>query len=444
MPIVSSFGEFLASFSPLMTAPTFQNFLVIAAGWIFSTGRHSVTEVIQGAGAVGRKHYSVYHRFFSLARWSIDQVSRTLLGVLLKFVPQGEVVYLAVDDTLCRKRGVHIFGTCMHHDPLISCRKVALVNWGHNWIVVGIVLRFPFAPGVIWCLPFTFRLYISRKRPKSQRWEYVGIEHKTRPELAAEMLQKAAEWFPDRVFHVLGDSAYGGKSILKPLPKRFHLTSRLPMNAQLFGPPPARSGRGRPRKRGARLQSPAQLAADRRKPWKNLRLVIYGKKKKVQVKEIVGLWRSAGYRTIKVVVVHDPTGKVRDQAFFTTDTEATAREVLLRYSQRWAIEVAFENSKGHFGFEDPQNRIRKAVERTAPMAMVLYSLVIAWFAEHGYKKCRFPNRPWYTRKSTPAFTDILTTMRKESMREYFLSTPEWTQGSRKIIRLFAEALRIPA
>jgi hypothetical protein len=159
---------------------------------------------------------------------------------------------------------------------------------------------------------------------------------------------------------------------------------------------------------------------------------------------MVGLWKSAGYRSIKVVVVHDPTGKVRDQAFFTTDTEASAQEVLLRYSRRWSIEVAFENTKSHFGFEDPQNRTRKAVERTAPLAMVLYSLVISWFAELGYKKCKFPNRPWYTRKSTAAFTDILTTLRKESMREYFLSTPEWTKGSRKLIRLFAEALRIPA
>ncbi len=45
MPIVSSFAEILASLAPLMTAPTFQNFSVIAAGWIFTNGRHSVTEI---------------------------------------------------------------------------------------------------------------------------------------------------------------------------------------------------------------------------------------------------------------------------------------------------------------------------------------------------------------------------------------------------------------
>lgn len=444
MPAVSSFVDLLASFSPLMTIPTYQNFVVIATGWVFAMGRHSVTEVIQRAGTGGKKHYSTYHRFFSLARWSRDEVSRVLLGLLLRLVPQGELVYLAVDDTLCRKHGLHIFGTCMHHDPLISCRRVSLVNWGHNWVVVGIAVRLPFAPKLVWCLPFAFRLYISRKRPKSQRWKYVGIEHRSRPELAAEMLQMVAEWFPERLFHVLGDSAYGGKSVLKPLPEGFHVTSRIPMTAQLYAPPPASSGKGRPRKKGARLPTPAKLAADRQKPWKDLRLTIYGKKKKLQVKELLGLWKSAGYRSIRVVVVRDPKGKVRDQAFFTTDTGATAEEVLTRYSFRWSIEVAFQNAKGHIGFEAPQSRIRKAVERAAPMAMVIYSLVIAWFAEHGYKRCKFPNRPWYTRKSTAAFTDILTTLRQESLREYFLNTPQWNTGSRKIIQLFAEALRISA
>lgn len=115
-------------------------------------------------------------------------------------MPAGEIVYLAVDDTLCRKRGLHVFGACMHHDPLISCRKFRLVNWGHNWVVVGIILRFPFAPKAYWCLPFAFRLYISRKRPKSQRWKRGKRVHKTRPQLAVEILEKVAIWFPERSF----------------------------------------------------------------------------------------------------------------------------------------------------------------------------------------------------------------------------------------------------
>lgn len=170
MSTVSSFSALLASFIPLMTAPTFENLKVIASGWVLSAGKRTVTAIIGRAGAVGTKDHSAFHRFFSRARWSMDEVSHALLGILLQFVAEDETAYLAVDDTLCRKRGLKIFGTCMHHDPLLSSRKVRLVNWGHSWVVVGILLRFPFAPQTYWCLPFAFRLYISRKRPRSQRW----------------------------------------------------------------------------------------------------------------------------------------------------------------------------------------------------------------------------------------------------------------------------------
>ena len=120
MSVVSSFGELLASFFPLMTAPSSQNFVTVASGWILTPGRRTITQLIQGVGAVGKKDHSTFHRFFSAAPWSLDAVSQTLLEILLRFVPDRTTVNLAVDDTLCRKRGLHIFGTCMHHDPLPS------------------------------------------------------------------------------------------------------------------------------------------------------------------------------------------------------------------------------------------------------------------------------------------------------------------------------------
>ncbi len=126
MTVVSSFADLLSSFNSLMTMPSFQSFMVIATGWILTPERRTVTQIIQSAGAVGTKDHSAFHRFFNSARWSRDDVSRVLLTLLLRLVPKGETVYLAIDDTLCLKRGLHIFGTCMHHDPLISCRNFRL------------------------------------------------------------------------------------------------------------------------------------------------------------------------------------------------------------------------------------------------------------------------------------------------------------------------------
>ena len=87
------------------------------------------------------------------------------------------------------------------------------------------------------------------------------------------------------------------------------------------------------------------------------------------------------------------------------------------YSYRWAIECTFENCKQFLGLEDPANRLPKAVERTAPMALIVYSLVIVWFHQTGHRFVRFPIRPWYQRKQEPSFADLLTTLRRVSLQE---------------------------
>ena len=139
--------------------------------------------------------------------------------------------------------------------------------------------------------------------------------------------------------------------------------------------------------------------------------------------------------------MRDPSGVTPDQAFYTTAPKTTLLETLTRYATRWSIETAFQNAKSHFGFEDPQNRTKQAVQRTAPMGMVFYSLVVLWFAKVGHKRCKFPNRPWYSSKATPSFLDRVVTIERESLREYFSQDPVLTRGAAKILRLFDEVFR---
>jgi hypothetical protein len=100
--------------------------------------------------------------------------------------------------------------------------------------------------------------------------------------------------------------------------------------------------------------------------------------------------------------------------FYCTKLDWDARQILSAYACRWAIECTFENSKQLLGLEDPANRLPLAVQRTAPMALFLYTLVIVWFQHHGHRWLRFPERPWYRRKQEPSFADLLTTLRRVS------------------------------
>jgi len=183
-------------------------------------------------------------------------------------------------------------------------------------------------------------------------------------------------------------------------------------------PPRAPKSKGRPRKKGNRLPDMAAWAADTNQPWAQLDFAQFGLHASLNVKTIQALYYKSGRdRLLTIVLVRDLQGKRLDQMFYCTKLDWTARQVLSAYACRWAIECTFEYCKQFLGLEDPANRLPKAVERTAPMALFLYTIVVVWFHQTGHGSVQFPKRPWYTKKEEPSFADMLTTLRRLSYEE---------------------------
>ena len=164
MQLTPTFGSLLLRFRSIFTAPTFATFLTIATGWCLSFRHRYVTELIQSADAVHRGHHSRYHRFFGNAAWSIDDLYEALARDAIRtFFPEGTIT-LGVDDTLCRRRGLTIFGTGMHHDPLNSSRSRPQVSWGQDWVILSLLIsQPPWSPTKVWALPVGMRLYRNRQ-----------------------------------------------------------------------------------------------------------------------------------------------------------------------------------------------------------------------------------------------------------------------------------------
>jgi hypothetical protein len=439
MELTSSFVDLLQPFAPVFTAPTYQTFLVIVTGWVLSQRHRFITEVIFSGGKVGIGHWSRFHRFFSHAAWDIDTFSMALAKLVVTILAPGAELLWAVDDTLCRKRGLTLYGAGMHHDPLISSRAKPLVSWGHDWVVLCLIVVHPFwAPTKVFALPIAARLYINRQgltkgkkgkgkaakgakaKPKAKVKPKTDPNHRTRPELALELIRLAARWYPDDEIIVLGDSTYGGRSVLSHLPPNVHLISRVHPEGALYKPAPPKAPKtpGAPRKKGDRLPGRAEWAADPKQPWTRLDFDQFGLHATLDVKTIQALYYKSGRdRLLTIVLVHDVEGKRPDQMFYCTKTDWTARQVLSAYACRWAIECTFEFCKQFLGLEDPANRLPKAVERTAPMAMFIYTLVVVWFHREGHRSVQFPFRPWYKKKVEPSFADMLTTLRRLSYDE---------------------------
>jgi len=456
MECTQSFLTLLSEFRCVFTEPSFLIFLNLMTGWVLSHRRRFVTELIWSSGSTRRGHHSRYHRFFSKSVWELDVLARVLARLLIRlFAPTG-IIELAVDDTLCRKRGLTLYGTGMHHDPLISSRAKPLTSWGHDWVVLTLIVRCPFwSPTKVWSLPIAFRLYRNRqgvtkgkkKRAKGRKTKPSRRDrnHRTRPELAVELISLVAGWFPERKLLVSGDSAYGGASVLRKLPANVELISHVHPKGGLYepAPPPIPGKKGAHRKKGTRLPGMAEWAADCRQPWKKLVFDQFGLHATLLVKTMQALYYKAGKdRLLTIVLVRDAVGKRPDQMFYCTCLDWDARRILSTYAARWSIEVTFENSKQLLGLEDPANRKEKAVRRTAPMALVLYGLIVAWFHQIGHRHVRFPDRPWYRRKAEPSFADMLTTLRRRSWLDLFRTVPPMSSRTKKQLAQIIEFLSL--
>jgi len=433
MELVPCFVHLLQPFATTMTAPTFDSFVTVVTGWVFAR-RRTVTRMILAAGETADKHYSSYHRVFSAARWSLDVAGLAIFDLMRRFL--GDVVMLAVDDTLARKRGLKMFGCGMHYDPLLSSRSKTITHWGHSWVVLGVIVELPFRPGHYFCLPILFRLYLNKTKAKKHRRVY-----RKRSELAVEMLDVLCEHQENQRFHVVADSAYGGKTVLCHLPANCDLTSRLVKDARLYNAPPVRQPgtNGRPRKRGNRLSTPSQML-DRR--CRRVSLDIYGRTETARLADCEARMHSAPQRPLRVVAMEALRGGRGQEAFYSTCHEATAEQVIAWYASRWSVEVTFHDCKQQLGFQEPQGWSRRAVERTAPLAMLLYSLIVLWFAREGYRYYQPLDCPWYTSKTDPSFADMLTTLRRKSMRQKVLALALRGPGSRKIKQLLENTIAL--
>jgi hypothetical protein len=451
MQLTPTFAPLLLEFASNFTPASQVSFVALMTGWLLSHRHRFITELIQSADCTHTGHHSRYHRFFSHAAWSLDAVFCTLARLLVQtFAPTG-LIELAVDDTLCRKRGLNVYGAGMHYDPLLSSKALKVCSWGHDWVVLTLLLRCPWAADKVWALPLLCRLYRNRqgltkgKKPKAKKatkakggqgqpkrrkaskvpktaQRQADPNHRTRPELGREMIALVAGWFPDRQFVVSGDSAYGGGSVLRHLPANVELISRVAPNGVLYAPapPPLPKAKGRPRKKGERLGGMAEWAADASLPWQEMAFDQFGLHATLQIKTRQALYYGAGKdRLLQIVLVHDVLGKRPDQMFYCTHLSWETRAILSHYAARWAVEVTFEDCKQLLGFEDAANRLPKAVTRTAPMALLLYSLVVIWYHQVGQQWEKFPDRPWYRHKRRASFADLLSTLRRRSWLDLF-------------------------
>src|SRR5262249_34139645 len=154
-----------------------------------------------------------------------------------------------------------------------------------------------------------------------------------------------------KVLWVAADGAYAKRPFLKAARAAgVVVVSRLRKDAALWSVPvsprrgaPKRRGRAPPD--GKQARSPGQGAGPRRggggRGWQSESVVLYGKAVTKTYKTFLATYRPAG-GLIRVVLVREAGGWV---AFFCTDPQATAAQVLGAVADRAAVEQDYHDVK---------------------------------------------------------------------------------------------------
>ena len=403
--LIPSLAALVESFHDCFHPAVFATFQSLIAGWVVCLGPHTISGVWQATGLAARRHHDTAYSVFHSAAWEWDDLGIVLATLILTHLVPGGVVWIAVDDTLCHKRGAKVAFGGIFLDAVLSSKRHKSFRFGLNWVVLGIAVPIPMRADRYFCLPVLWRLY----RKKGQ------AGHKPRPQSAAELARRLAESNPDRTFWLVGDSASVNAAVPRGRPANLQVIGPLHWKAALFERPGPYGGKGRRPKKGRRLPTPKAMIEDTAAYPAEVLKVAFPKEARelrVQVIRDVLWYRGGKDEPVMVVRVRDPAGEWRDEALVATDPSASAGFVILRYCRRWSVELAFFDSKQFLGLHEPRVRSERSVEWAHPMAWLVGSLTILWYCLGGHEGSQVVReRPWYKKKVSPTFTDMQGALR---------------------------------
>jgi DDE superfamily endonuclease len=414
------FVSVILPFAGLFRQRTWRHARVLLVGAILAPGVRTVTRVLRILGLAQERRWVNYHRVLSRAVWSPRRASYLLLRLLVRTFPSAGPLVFGIDETIERRRGKRIRAKGIYRDPVRSSHSHFVKASGLRWISVMLLAPIPWA-GRIWALPVLTALAPSERADRE-----AGRRHKLLTDWARQLLRQTQRWCtrlaPDRPLIVVGDTSYAVLELLGALRSRLTCITRLRLDARLFTPAPPRRPHtmGRPRVKGERLPLLSAVLVDPTTCWQRVTAPgWYGEgARDIELATGTAVWHHSGQPVVPLrwVLVRDPFRRFDPQALLCTDPRLSAAEVVGYYVRRWQVEVTFEETRRHLGVETQREWSERAIARTTPILLGLFSLVTLLAAQL-VRDGSLPVRTaaWYA-KRTPTFSDALAVVRRHWWR----------------------------
>jgi hypothetical protein len=406
------FVALMVAFAPLFSKPIFQHVQVLLVGAILSPGKRTITQALRVMGKNQEPHFQNYHRVLNRAVWSSLAAAQILLGLLINAFARSGPIVLGLDDTIERRRGDKIAAKGIYRDPVRSSHAHFVKASGLRWLALMLLVPLPWAQRV-WALPFLTCLCPSQRYDEQR-----GRAHRKLTDRARQMLLLVARWLPGRDLVVTADSSFAALELLAAVRAQVAVVTRLRLDAALYAPAPERRAKqtGRPRKKGRRLPTLQQMVTAKATQWQCVTVRgWYGQRERtVDMVSATCVWYHTGMPAVPIrwVLIRDPAGKFDPQALLCTKLEVTPVQVLEWFVMRWQVEVTFEEARAHLGMETQRQWSDKAVARTTPCVLGLYSLITLLAERLCTQQALTARRDTWYAKERVTFSDTIAMVRR--------------------------------
>jgi hypothetical protein len=411
-PLPEAFCRWLAPLLAAVSPACRPQAAALAVGALLALGPRTVTNALRALGLAGRADFATFHRVLSRDVWSGLALGRTLARALVRvFAPLGPVV-VGVDHTLERRRGPKVRPASHYYDPVRSSRGRKVTTRGLRWASVMLLAEVPFARKV-WALPM-----ITALMPSQAYCAAVKRHYRPTTGWALALLRAVRRWLPGRKLVAVLDGEFAAVGLLRELGRSMTVVTRLRLNARLFDfPAPRPPGRGgRPATKGQAQPKLAARLTDDALPWQRFALLVRAGRRRARTAEFISgiaLWHHPGEPPVAIrwVLVRYPGSRRDPDALACTDPGADPLEILGWYSRRWPMEVTYEEGRAHLGVETQRQHSDKAVSRTTPALLGLYSVVALYVQAFAGRLDLAPRRAAWYPKRAPTFADALAAVR---------------------------------
>lgn len=295
-----------------------------------------------------------------------------------------------------------------------STEKHVVKCFGLKWLPFCLLVPLPWSKRP-WALPFLTFLQYPKKYDEAR-----NHKHRTTINYAVIGVRLISGWLSHKTWTLFGDGGFACVELAEACNKHNGaLISRLRLDARVYEfPPEAAPGkRGRKPTKGKRITPFKSMLEDAELQWTEVQVKWYGRESKtIQYVSGVNLLYKSEHKPFPVrwVLLRDTQGKAVSVPLFSSSTKSSPVSIIEQFVFRFCIEVTFEDLRAHLGVETQREWSDKAIVRSTPLLMGLFSLIclIAYCLRDSFP---FAVRvdAWYSKgPEESTFSDIIAYVRR--------------------------------